>query len=367
VSDLILLPRKLDLSKAEDSELLRQAAAGVPALADLVKEELPDFLRLFPEQHWRAIFPGGMLTVRTKGRSSVGLSIVEMLRTTRALKKMAGYKGFEKLIAGFRNPTQVLATAFEVAVAQWCTERAVHICLEFSPEVSVKGRIKRPEFLWKTTLGNLYVECKRGEIFDNDFQTRLRRLSEICGDEYKRHEPWDAALRLDVVIEGVARNNVERRLRQVVERAASALHAGRSEVRFEDGEIEAVLRARQEPPRDLPGGARLGCVLVGTEPTRIDAANSLYTLTMSLRAYRVRAAGRLLREARSQLPRHQPSAVFIESGDAEACRTKIVSLLGQPEYANTPWVAVWGSGQLFSVWHQNQPFDHRLTEPREKK
>jgi hypothetical protein len=359
MSDSFQVPQALDLSRGEDVERLRQAAEGSSAFASLVKAELTDFLELFPEQHWRTI-RGGMLVVRA-GKSSTVFSLENMLHITRSLKKMKKYKGFEKLVEGFRNPTQVSATWFEVKVAEWCAGRAVSISLEFSPEVLVKNRTKNPEFLWETSLGRLYVECKRAAVFENSFIKRFQRLHDVLSEEYSRLQPWEPALRLDLSIEGVALNGIESRLRQVIQTAALASRAREPRSHFQIGEVLADLRPRQEPPPLALGSVRSGQLLVGTEPTKVEVENSLFTFSMSLSAYRDRAVAKLLREARTQLPAGASSAAFIELGGANESQTKKVqSLLGQSTYANTPWVSIWSSELQSAVWRDDQPFDHRL-------
>ncbi len=285
-----------------------------------------------------------------------------MLNLTRVLKKLRVFKGFDKLIGGFRNPTQLLATIFEIQVADWCLQRAVTHSLEFSPDVSVKGGVKRPELLWETTLGKLYVECKRSHEYEADFTKRLSKLGDLCDKEYGRYGSWSAAKRPDIVIDGVARNGIEQRLCEVIERAATAQLTEAPEARFSEGEVSVILRPRDEPPPTLEGGMRTGRFVVGTEPTQLDEKSAVFTLTMSLKAHRVRAAGKLLREARTQLPSNGASAVFIDVGTPEACQAKVKSLLEQPSYANTPFVAIWSPPTLYAAWRENQPFDNRLLQ-----
>lgn len=364
VIEALYLPRILDLSRPEDLELLRQAAATLVPLAELVETELNDYLALFPEQHWRTIFPGGLMTIKGNGRHTSGLSIDLALGLTRSLKKLRKYRGFEKLIAGFRNPAQLDATWFEVLIAEWCMERAITVSLEFSPEVLVKGRSKYPEFLWDTILGKLYVECKRGELFDNDFDRKMTRLHQCIEKEYKSYDSWGNSVRLDVIVRGVVRNGVEKRLQKVIQRAAHRVQTGVPGETFEEGEVRATLRHRSEQPLLEKGDARSCSIMVGTTPTKIDVENAQWTLTMSQTAHRVRGAGMLLREARTQLPADARGAVFIQMGSAEMCQEKIANLLRQEAYVNTPWAAICGAGELRAVWRMNQPFDDRLLVPR---
>ena len=123
--------------------------------------------------------------MKVRPKSSFGFRIMDMLKITKVLRTLRPCKGFEQLLKGFANPTQILASYFEVVVAGWCVSRAVSQSLEFFPEVLVKGRRKRPEFLWKTELGELYCECKRAETLENSFLDRLSRLRKLLEATYE--------------------------------------------------------------------------------------------------------------------------------------------------------------------------------------
>jgi hypothetical protein len=292
---MIQLPRTINLSSEEDVSLLRTTTSAVQGTSDLVREHLSDYLQLFPEDHWRKVYPDGLMVVKGRNGPHIGLSLEAMLRITRSLKKLSGYKGIEKLVGGFRNPTQVLATCFEVDVAEWCAGRALTSFLEFAPEIVVRGKKKYPEFLWGTMLGNLYVECKRAQEFENDFTRRLGRFRTIAEEEHRRQGTWSESLRLDIVIDGPARKGTEHRLRNVIAQAFVARQSASSgQFSIEDHEIRAWLRSRQEQPPTISGTAKSGCIVVGTQPTKVEAQNSILTITISVEAHRARAAGNLL-------------------------------------------------------------------------
>jgi hypothetical protein len=358
------ISRILDLSRSADRQLLRDSAASAPSLLALIDSYLDEYLSLFQEPAWRTIYAGGMVSIPTYPKHSQGFDLRYLLTIIAFLQRLKQYDGFEKLIAGLYNPTQVTATLFEVEVATWCAERAIAVSLIFSPPVSVRGRFKYPDFLWETQLGRLYCECKQGDSHEGKFGSRLRRLSGALDAAYKSHEPWDSSFRLDVSLTAPATNGVERRIANVVACAFAALHVGQfCGLKFEDGEVSAVLRCREEPLSDEPDTIRTGYMTVGTEPTEVAVKNAYFTLTMSVAKHRERATAGLLHEARRQLPLDQPGTVFIRLNGVNAAQKKLLELLAHPAYERTPWVAVWAS-EIKAVWRIGQPFDDRLLLPR---
>lgn len=357
------IPRVLDLSTLEDRKLLRECAQKLPWLASLIDDHLDEYLAMFPEPHGRKVYSGGLISIETGAKQSQGFELGHMLRVAKSLQNLKIYKGFEKLMAGFRNPPQIPASLFEVEVADWCISRAVTKSLEFSPHVIVKGNSKYPDFLWKTDLGDLYCECKRGDEFENKFTKRLNWLHGIVETAHQANGPWDPSHRLDVSIWTSAKNGVEQRINNVLVQASTAVRANRFEDKvFQDGEVSAILRFRKEMPSLQHDTIRVSSVTVGTTPTALTPENAHLTLTMSVAKHRERAATHLLRQARSQSPSNQPGAVFISLGGPHAAQKKLQELMVHPAYENTPWAAIWG-GEIGVVWRNGQPFDGRLLSP----
>ncbi len=359
------IDRILNLSLPEDRRQLRAASQQVQGLSALIDEHLDDYIRFFQAPDWLTVYSGGEISVHTSPKRSAGFDIKRVLELTKSLKHLSGYKGYEKLVAGFGNPPQIESTYFEVLVASWCAERAVTSSLEFSPEVTVKGGRKHPDFLWRTELGEIYCECKRGNIIESKFQQRLENLRSFLSEIYEQHQPWDPSLRLDVKFDKGPLPQIQIGIRSVVAQASAALKAGMYEgLTFMEGSVAAVLKpkgnlASQESETVMTGMAQV-----------VSVAKSLpeiiyFTLTMSLAKYRQDAAARLLKEAKKQLPITRPGAVFVELGGATAAQQKLLSLLGDPAYDNIPWVSIWAGGELLSaVWRNGQPFDDRLPQLR---
>ena len=214
---MLSIPRNLDLDVAEDRNLLFEAADAA-FVGPMVRTYLDDYLSLFPDKHWRLVqggyvgFPPG-----TDARSWT-FQIEHIVDVARSLSRLRRFEGFDRLKAGLANPSQIGATVFEIQIAEWCSDRSVTSGLEFSPEVMVRGKIKRPEIRWETRLGAIYCECKQASIGESAISKRVGRVHGLLEKARKELSPWDESLRLDVEFDYLV-NGFEARLANVVRNA----------------------------------------------------------------------------------------------------------------------------------------------------
>ena len=361
----LTIPRVLNLSDTADRRLLKEAAERSPALLALINRYLDDYLRLFPEAHFRKIYSGGIIGVTSKSNATAGSDILRMLQLTERLVALEKYQGFPCLLNGFRNPTQFESTRFEVAVASWCDSRRVTVSLAFSPTVSRKGRQKTPELLWETTLGDLYYECKREHLNESAIKRRMERLMNVIEAAYTECGQWDPVSRVDVRIGQPAKDGVERLIRELI-RTLHAKQSSSDSERIEQGVVSIDVGARTTPCPIVENSMRMMSVQVGSDkPTKLDDSNARFSLTMSLFGHRLRLLTKLIRDARSQLPDSTNGGIFLDIGAGEQFRVKLGQLLGHSVYANTPFASLWShdAPECF-VWRQGQPFDDRLLVPR---
>lgn len=339
-----------------------------PGTLSLIERFLDDYLVFFSEPHWRKIYSGPSIAIPIAGNQSQGFTLTRLLEITETLLKLRNYPGFQKLLAGFRDPRKVKATFFEVQAAGWCSERALSLSLEFSPGILVKGTVKHPDFLWRTKLGNLYCECKSGSEVETKFFKRFQKLNDVVKENYDESGPWDPRYRIDIRLATSTKNGIEKRLENALNQASSALSAEEPVgAIIQDGDVAVRLSRREDI---LPGEneiIRSGQVQVATEPTQLVGVgahkNWQYSLTMSLKNERQRLTAKLLKDARTQLPASGSSCVFIELGGGEAARQDLQMRLTDPAYSNTPWVSIWLDGGFYAaVWREGQQLDESLTK-----
>ncbi len=358
----ITLPRELDLGLAADRALLRTSVEGRPDLRDLVEARLDGFLSFFPEDHWRRLFNGGQVVVPGAGTHANAYPLRLLLRVTKDLQALARYPGFPAPLRGFRNPPQVPSALFEVLAATWCRTRDVTVGLEFAPVVVRATHTKRPEFRWKTELGDLFCECKQANVFEAKYGARYHDLFGVLASAHGTRE-WDPHLRLDVWIR-LAGPRLEDLLRDLVSAAAGRQQLGRVPWN-RDHRLAAIFRPRTEMPPDVPDTIFGFRQHVSDVERPASPQHAPFFLTLDVSKSRKAATSHLLKEARLQLPPDRASAVFLSVGGPEAAVAKVRELIVQGSYRLTPLVLVFAAdGQVRAVSRAGQAFDRRLVEPR---
>jgi hypothetical protein len=341
---------------------LRQFASNKPALAELIDEEMEEFLKLFPEQHWRNHALGGsILCPPGDGAQLANLDIMTLLRLTHALKNLRNHQGFDKLIAGFRNLPQVLSTCFEVTAADFCATRAISNDIEFAPPVLIKGKFKHPEFLWRTTLGNLYVECKRGAMFEHKLGKKINRLRAVAFKAIMEAGLLTTSKRLDILVSTMT-NHTERRLKEAIKRVSAADSGGVATTPVDNEEVHIEYRERGDPIPNILDSITATTSPVPAGATSFKAQDAPFFITMSTILHWKQAAGALLREANQQLPPDCAGAVFLKIGSPQQSLDRISSLFRLAEYVHIAWVAaVSNIGEfpkgIWGTWRGGQPFD----------
>ncbi|MEP6636784.1 MAG: hypothetical protein ABJB97_08670 [Acidobacteriota bacterium] len=157
---MLSLDRELNLNHVDDRRVLAAAAIGDPILRRLIADHLDDYCTYLSDERWHRV-NAGIVNVAAGEKHHVAFEIADLLMLVGAMKNLKDFDGFATVLKGFQNPTQIESAVFEIRAADWCRSRRVSLGLIFAPEVLVKGRVKRPEFLWRTTQGDCYCECKK--------------------------------------------------------------------------------------------------------------------------------------------------------------------------------------------------------------
>lgn len=363
VSRSLQLSGRVDLSSDAGKAQLIKACYRVSPAFD-AGAALSGYLRYFTNPGWRTV-RGGMVGIG-KSAHNVG----HLLEYSLKLDRLSRCPGFAGLIHGLTNPSQVLATLFEIDVAWWCATRRVSQSLTFGPHIATKTGSKRPDFRWDTVLGRLYCECKEANDFEGKAGVLSSKLLDVAALAYDAAAPWDPQLRLDVSIVDRPHNRIDERIDTVVRQLAASQSAGRHAT---VGEVQGVLRARRDDPPAAPGSMRGSRVLVGTSPTRLVGGgrmryeNATITLTRSVAADRIRKVRYLIADARRQLPRTVPSAIFLNISAATEAVVKTRAILSQPAIPGLFMIALAEGGTVEQVvWRQGQRLDSRLFESAEE-
>ena len=92
--------------------------------------------------------------------------------------KLKDCDGFDDLLSGLKNPTQVDDTFFESLAAVICLENPFTKAIQFGKEVGVSGSMKKPDFIWITELGEFICEVKDlNPSTHSEYRTFTRRAN----------------------------------------------------------------------------------------------------------------------------------------------------------------------------------------------
>lgn len=333
--------------RARDEPLAVRAADLVPLL-----------LKWFPAAEFNAGV-GWSVVLPTGAKSKSIFALGRLLDHLQLLDALRAVEGFDILLSGFQNPTQVGATFHELGTIRWCCGRMLHQGLRLAPSVkNRRGSNGTVDLRWDTTLGSIWVECKDVSLFAS---SKIRRRADRLGaavEQLAQHHAWPDDTRLELScfsLEG----NIEQHLRTVVEQAGQARGTLQS-----SGGIRARLVDRDQPLGADLGQIRTQTVTVG--PTAIQIAgpgsekNTTHVIGWDTDAIYTEQAVRNVKDARRQLPVDQPGLVCLGLQKTPGPLIgRLQSLIVQPAFDLTPFVLVLGDPP-HAIWRDGQTFDGRL-------
>jgi hypothetical protein len=355
--DELPVRRVLDVSRRRDRQLLRAIAAAKPHVQSLIDAQLMAYLRFFPWPQWQQIRAMGTVVVARGARDQLAVDLAQLLRLTSVLATLEALEGFGDFVRQFRNPAQFEATAFEALMARWCVTRDVTTNVALAPQVTSGTTTRCLDFLWQTRVGDLLCECKRSEFVDSAPYHRLQRVGDVVRDRLRFSMPWAENQRLDVWFEGSVRNGYEGRIRTAFDellRARCPLG-----VTFDRDDVRIRLAPRGSAP-SWQGEYVTQGLLTSDVATEFEGAECDAYLGLPVSQLRSWAARHLLQQARTQLPANRTGAIFLNLPDSNAAQKRVRTLLAQPQYGRTPWIAIFTGAELRAWWQEEQPFDGRL-------
>ena len=113
----------MNLSNREERRQLIERARDNPPIYTLLVNHLQDYVRLFKWPDFHTVYQGGMLSIQGPNKGQFAFRFESLLEITGLLTLLEQFPGFQSLMEGFRNPTQISATLFEVQVAAWCATK----------------------------------------------------------------------------------------------------------------------------------------------------------------------------------------------------------------------------------------------------
>ncbi len=296
------------------------------------------------------------------GGSGYGSSIDRMLGLTVKIAALRLCEGFPSAVRKLKNPSEVSSALFAFQCAAWCAQQHTHRGVVFEPPVRRKTT-KYPDFLWETTMGAIFCECKSANAWE---RRETKRLQTACGIAARCPDApnWPSHLRLDVRLGGYEGASLTTRLAVLAATIGEEVSGGSTRRVWTDGTIECLVRNSAEPIQPDSGWMQVSRMTVGPTPTNImDSRAASVTVSQPLAGAHRRMVRDLIKQAKTQLPLDGPGAVFVETGSTatESIEQCVREVLENPANRAVVWTAICadGSPQLIA-WQNEQPFDNRL-------
>ncbi|MGK5095321.1 hypothetical protein WDW89_25325 [Deltaproteobacteria bacterium TL4] len=131
--------------------------------------------------------------------------IENFVKTAIQLNNLKSFENFSSFSVGFNNPSQISATIFEVNCANFVFDRIKYKDIRFAPEFSVKGHIKKPDFI--VTLSDdsiLICECKSMDSINRAKRSKALKLIKLLDDKLKGI--LDSSFRIEVSFKNLPRH-----------------------------------------------------------------------------------------------------------------------------------------------------------------
>lgn len=283
-------------------------------------------------------FGGFRLPTGVNGSQLLGAG--EAARLGLDLEALAGQENVDRLLAGFRNPTQFDDSVFEAKMARWCLDRDAVSGVRFAPRYLVKGHLKSPDFELETPVGTMVCECKRLHVFETDLTKRLSRIGKAFDTAMKQQSvPEDVRIECEVV--GRLPSDLS-----AIASIACSVAMSRPIGEFLDSGPFRMARSEVGKSPVLRNEKHLwhAAVRIGDTPTGItDEFTYLRLSSPRMERALTRASGRLMNSAHRQLPEHLPGVIFVDAPLTFA-RPAALERLMLAEYAHCVTIGIFGSG-----------------------
>ena len=357
------LNRTYSLSLEEDVIELKRFAQNIPEYSSAFDNYFDTFLQIFTEEHWRTVYDGLTIVIDIGDKQMIGYEFPYLLDIARKYQLLEKYDVDKKLIQGLRNPPQIASTLFEIETAAFCVTRTISQSMEFSPEVTRNGKIKRPDFLWKTSLGDIYCECKQAGIFGNKFKSRMGTINDYLEKRLKTFE-IPKELRLDFEIErtGYAENSINHILNE--------LKIPLEGQQCEHGHVKLHVRSRSQELEPTAVSVKTSNIATSAGMTKASEQSAPSTVTVHSTRFWNTVCSKLISDARTQVPVDRPSAIFLGLSTervGKAVFPKVTELILQPSFGNTPCIVICAQGGMSLIARNGQPFDTSIGDPLDVK
>lgn len=279
------------------------------------------------------------------------VTLRELVTAGFKLPKLAKYKGFEKLLEGFQNPTQFHDTIFETDVAYYCHSREKTKSIVFSPQYVVRGKPKIPDFELYSGTDKLVCECKNLHPQESGYARRFQKIFDTVASPMKTVCIPDD-IRVSIQLAHAPRGNLTDWGNLIAETTKNMIkNMTPSDKNFGPFSIHIGHRHQRSRKPKKPYLVA-GVVTVKDRPTPL-TDTSLEMSASYFDSAIERIVGRAIKKANSQLPRNKDCVIFLRTNSRTCAEGAINSRVLLKGYSHV---------LAFGLWDDIIAFHYRLED-----
>ncbi len=355
-----IFSKKLNLRLKKDRTSLVQALQAVPNLFNFAASDIEASLEFVVTNlhsvEWSTMYPWsfpsmGRLNIRTNQPAKTSATLSELVNLGFKLSKLEKYKGFNKLLGGFQNPTQFHDTVFETDVAYYC-----HSCnntkdIILSPQYSIRGKLKTPDLELYSSTGELVFECKNLHPQESGYVTRFQRIFNCVVTPMKTVRIPDDT-RVNIHLAHAPGGNLTQWGNLVAETTSKMIQNKISNANNLGPFSIHIGPRHQRAPR--PGKHYLvaGMVTIKSKPTPLTDTYLEMTADYFDSAIQ-RIIAKAIKKANSQLPKHKNCIIFLKTLRPDCAERAVDSRISLKSYSHV---------LAFGLWNNKIAFHCRLKD-----
>ena len=353
--------KKLDFRSRKNRRIVVQALQTMPDLFNFEASDIQPSLEFvvanLPAVDWSTMYPLafpsiGHFIISTKQPAKTSITLSELINLGFKLLKIKKYRGFDKLLGGFQNPTQFHDTVFETDVA-YC----FHSCnntkdIILSPQYNIRGKLKTPDLELRSTAGELVVECKNLHPQVSKYTIRFQKIFDSIATPMKTVQIPDD-IRVSIHLAHAPQQGKLSDLSNLIAKTANTMIQNEISNAKKIGPFSIQIGPRhQRAPRPGKHYLSIGMVTVKTKPTPLTDTSFEMTANYFDSAIQ-KIIGNAIKKANSQLPRHKDCVIFLKTSRLD-CAERAIDLrisLGS-----------FGHVLAFGLWNNKIAFRCRLKD-----
>ena len=364
----------MDLRPRKNRKSLAEALQAIPNFCSFAACEIEASLEFavanLSSVEWDRMYPWpspsvGLFDICARRQIKATVTLRELVTAGFKLSKLAKYKGFDKLVEGFENPTQFHDTIFETDAAYYCHSCEKTKSIVFSPQYIIRGKHKVPDFELRTGTDELVCECKNLHPQESGYTKRFQKIFDAVASPMKIVRIPDD-IRVSIQLANAHQGNLIDWGNRIAETAKNMIkNMNPSDKNLGPFSIHIGHRHQRSRKPKKPYLVA-GVVTVKDRPTPL-TDTSLEMSASYFDSAIERITGSAIKKANSQLPRNKDCVIFLKTNSRTCAEGAINSRILLKGYSHVVAFGLWDDIIAFHYRLEDQQRINTIIGPLEHK